>query len=134
MKLMNRRDPNRRAFSRVDFFSPTTSRFFLILRIFILLVGAFLLVLGAVMVFTKTNRGSNYPILLPILSLLGGIAAFWGNDFGQGRVVVTTSGIKTRNRVHQSARKEDIESLDINHSNIGEPESTTPVLHLRNGK
>jgi hypothetical protein len=127
-------DPERSLYSRVAYFSTSTVRFLKFRRVFMILIGVFLLILFAVTAFTTTKRGSDYPVSLPILSFFGSVFAFWFNDFDQGQVVITPTGIRTRNRVQRSARRDDIDSLDVFHSGIGEPRGTTPVVFLKNGK
>jgi hypothetical protein len=134
MELTNNRDPNKHVYSRVRFFSPGTVRLFRFLTVFLILMGALLLALGVLATFSRTHSGSHFPAVLPIVCFLGGVLSLWGYDFGHGRVVVTASGIKTRNRMRRSVHSDEIAALDILHSELGKPDTTTPTLFLRSGK
>ncbi len=134
MNLTKRRNRNRKAFSRVQYFSLATNRLFRFLSVFMVLCGLLLLALGVLTIFSKTHSGGHFPVILPIVCFLGGVASLWARDFGHGLVIVTDSDIKTRNHIHRTARKDDINSLDIIHSDPLGSESTTPTLFLRNGR
>jgi hypothetical protein len=133
MKPKTRRNPNRHVFSRVHYFSTGAVRLLRFASIFVVLIGMVSLALGVLTVFSKTQSGSNFPLLLPVVFFLGGVASIWAHDFGQGTVIVTPSEIWTRNHVHRSVRKDDIDSLDIIHSDQLKSEATIPTLFLRNG-
>lgn len=81
-----------------------------------------------------STRHGTFPVSLLISSFLGGALCFWAHDFGQGRVVVTPDGIKTRNLARRSVRKVNIDSLDIVHSPLGKDENAIPTLFLKDGK
>ena len=117
------------SYSRIRFFSSGTVRLLRFCRILVACCGLFLLVLGI-----ASAVGRTFPVSLTVISFAGGLAAFWGNDMGKGRVTVTPSGIKSKSFLFHSAQKDEIESLDIVHSNFGKPDLTTPVLSLRSGK
>jgi len=130
---MVRRVENSCVYSRTQYFSRATVRLFRFLRILIICSGLILLVLGIVTIFVSTRHGT-FPVSLLISSFLGGAICLWAYDFGQGRVVVTPEGIKTRNLARKTVRKVNIESLDIVHSPLGKDETTIPTLHLKDGK
>jgi hypothetical protein len=133
MLLVMRQDPDRHAYSRIHYFSTPVIRLFRLLRVFMVSLGVFLLVLGLDTAFVRTNQ-TDYPIGLSLIAMLVGLVMLWANDFDQGRVTVTPTRIRTRNLVARIARKDEIESLDIVHSQLGKPETTTPTLHLRGGR
>ena len=98
------------------------------------LMGLLFLALGALSIFSKTQNGVHLPLVIPVVCVLGGAVSIWGHDFGHGRVIVTASRIKTRNFLHRSAGKDEIDSLDIIHVDPLKSEVTTPTLFLRDGK
>ena len=103
------------------------------MRVSLVGMGLLLMVNGIALAAIKIGR-SNYSMALPLVSILGGIVILWANDFGRSRVTVTSSEIKTRTVLKRSAQIDEIQSLDILHSGLSEPECTMPTVLLKNGK
>jgi hypothetical protein len=124
----------RQTFSAIASFSESKVKLMSTLRVVLLVFGVFLLLLTLEASLTTSDSGSQWTWVDSVIGFLGVIVIAWTGYFGFGKVFASRSSIDSQNLWRRSARKDDIERIDIVPTHFGRRLNYVPIVVLKTGK
>jgi hypothetical protein len=131
---MARQKDDRRTFSAISSFSEGKVKLLNTLRVTLMVLGVVLLLLTLDASLTTSHSGPQWAWGDSVTCILAAIVIAWVCYFGFGKVFVSGSSVKSQNLWRRSAKKDDIERIDIITTYFGRRLNYVPIVVLKTGK